>query len=539
MTWLEDGNLLVADHRRELQRLVADAERVGRRRQPQAAAALAQLASAYAWLNHAGTFTSPELDEVLRGAARQLPAAGSDLPAVDVLHVVTQVYATGGPTQAICCWVDQDADRRHRVAITQQGAAPIPEKVVSRVRAGLDLLDLTRAGGDLLERAATLRALADRADVVVLHTHPHDVVPLLAFLDHPQPGLVHVNHADHVYWAGASLPARFLHMRDSGRDLAHERRGIDPGRSMVMARPLPSRNRAISRAEAKRRLGVPEGDLLVVTAADAPKYQPLGPRSLLDEVLPLFLADPRARLLAAGPAASGEWLRAAERTEGRVRALGRLPDVSVLQQAADVYLDSFPFSSLTSLLETGRFGTPCVTFRGHPEECAVLGADTPGVDEHLVRPSTPDQLRTSLRALLDDEVARVRVGGATSDAIVSTHTGPGWLATLDLMYGAATAPATGATGRGAAVASVGTGPLDAMVALVQARTPFHAGVAGAARMSLPFLPLGARLGRWQRLATAGRPLSPVLLLDERTGAAVTTWRRNLGLTRSGLRRRAV
>ncbi len=423
----------------------------------------------------------------------------------------------------------------------------MPEKVSSRIvppRRARPHPDRRR----LLERASTLRALADRADVVMLHTHPHDVVPLLAFLDHPQQGLVHVNHADHVYWAGASLPARFLDMRDSGRDLAHARRGIDPDRSMVMARPLPPSNRTMSRAEAKGSLGLPVGDLLVVTAADAPKYQPLGGRSLLEEVLPVFIDDPRARLLAAGPAPTGEWLRAEERTDGRVRALGRLPDVSVLQQAADVYLDSFPFASLTSLLETGRFGTPCVTFRGHPEECAVLGADTPGVDEHLVRPSTPDQLRTSLIGLLADEPARVEVGEATAAAIVSTHTGPGWMSALDTMYQAATAPANSATPPAvpapasdpapAAVVPADPSPLDAMVALVQARTPFHAGVAGAARMSLPFLPLAARLGQWQRLATTGRPLSPVLLLDERTGAAVTTWRRSLGITRSGLRRKA-
>lgn len=541
MTWLEEGRGLVVDHQAQFRALVAHAELAGGRRRPRAAAALAQMASAYAWLNHTGVFTAPGLDDVLRGAAGHLPAAAPVAGAVDVLHVVTQVYATGGPTQAICCWVDQDAGRRHRVVITQQGAAPMPEKLATRVSAGLGLLDLTERGGDLLDRAATLRAVADKADVVVLHTHPHDVVPILAFLDQGQPGLLHVNHADHVYWTGASLPARFLHMRDSGRDLAHERRGIDPARSLLMARPLPTRHRTMSRSEAKRRLGVPMEDLLVVTAADAPKYEPLGERSLLDEVLPVFLSDPRARLLAAGPAPKGEWMRAEEATGGRVRALGRLPEVSVLQQAADVYLDSFPFSSLTSLLETGRFGTPCVTFRGHPPECAVLGADTPGVDEHLARPSSPDQLRASLGALLGDEDARVRVGDATAGAIVSTHTGAGWLASLESTYAAVTSSlaAVPPGGDGAASVSEGSGALDAMVALVQARTPFHAGVADAARMSMQFLPVAARLGQWRRLATTGRPVSPMLLLDERTGAAVTTWRRNLGITRSALRRRAV
>jgi hypothetical protein len=132
------------------------------------------------------------------------------------------------------------------------------------------------------------------------------------------------------------------------------------------------------------------------------------------------------------------------------------------------------------------------------------------------------------------------VGASTAEAITSTHTGAGWSAALESAYAAVTAPlAPAVSGDPVSGPPPGSGALDAMVALVQARTPFHAGVAGAARMSLPFMPVTARLGQWQRLATAGRPLSPLLLLDERRGAALTTWRRNLGITRSGLRRRAV
>jgi Glycosyl transferases group 1 len=504
----------------------------------ESAATYVQMAAEYAWFNPVGLFASPELEMILEQLAATLPAlrraARVDPDPQRVLHVVTQVYQTGGPTQVISSWIEQDAGRRHRVCLTRQGAGRVPDKLRSRLHPSRGVVRVDTARGGLLDRAAALRTLAADADVVLVHSHPYDVVPSIAFdgVD-GLPPVVFVNHADHVFWVGTELPGLVMSMRDSGDQLAVSRRGVDPARCTVMPRPLRLADRTMERAEAKRRLGLRPDRLLLVTAADAPKYRPVGRPSFLELVMPVLAAHPKVDLLAAGPAAEGVWAEAERVTAGRIRALGRLPDVSLLHEAADVYLDSFPFSSLTSLLEAGSCGTPAVTFRGHPEDCAVLGGDTRGVDEHLVRPADADTFRQELSALLVDAPARLSGGGALRDAIRTTHSGAGWQRSVAELYAAAAAVGPARPGRSVIRQ---TGRLDVLVDLVMAQTGFSKGEPGVVRDNLGLLDPLARSRAWLRLRRSGTPVRGRELLPEWALARAGRMRQRLqDLHRAGRR----
>jgi hypothetical protein len=523
---LEDAPRRLGEHARVMAELVAEAERLLDAGRPERAAVLGQTAGWFAWMNHSGAFADPRLERLLARAGATLPGVPASRPRTTdpavVLHVATQVYPTGGSTQAIACWVDQDADRRHLVAVSRQGTGALPEKLTGRVGPA-DLHRLDRVPGGLLRRAAALRRLAATADVVLLHTHPYDVVPLLAFADRAvNAPVILVNHTDHVFWLGVGVSDVVMHMRDSGRDLATARRGVDPARSVVMNRPLRFTGRTIAREEAKARLGVQPDRLLLVTTADGSKYRPVSGPGFLDVMLPFLERRPDVDLVAAGPAAEGEWAAAAERTGGRVRALGLLPDVSVLQQAADVYVDSFPFASLTSLLETGSTGTPVLTYRGHPAECGVLGADTRGLDELMLAPADPVALGAELGRLIDDPALRKDLGDRTATAILESHSGRGWSDAVAGLY----ATAGGSEGRPApGPAPRGDGPLDRFVELVMFRTGYAQGLPGAVRDSLPLLPAAERLATWSRLRRDGHGPGVKQALPEWVAARAAGWKR--------------
>lgn len=500
----DPGGHRLEQHRGEFQTLLARAAALLARDRVDAAAAYAEAAAQLAWMNHTGIYASADLEALVADLGWRLaPVPFGRAPIDDprtVLHVVTQAYPTGGSTRQVVCWLEQDAGRRHHVCITRQGPTPPPEALSSRVRSPSGLIRLDTGRGGLMSRAALLRKIGAEFDVVVLHTHPYDVVPAIAFAGTDGPPVVYVNHADHVFWLGTGITNLLMNMRESGRQLAVSRRGIAPERGFVAPRPLLPPHRTMTRAEAKRRLGLDPDTMLMTTAADATKYRPVDGPGFLDLVVPSLMRHPAAVLVAAGPSPQEAWAEAARVTGGRVRAIGRVPDVTLLHQASDIYLDSFPFSSLTSLLEAGSYGTPALTYRGHPDGCGVLGADTPGIDAHLLAPRDPEGLDQALTRLIVDSEGRRQLGARMEQAIRSTHTGPGWRDAAAEMY--RRAARLGRPGP-AEPAAPQAATLDLLVDGVMVQTGCSQGLRGALRDHLGLLPPGARAAAATRLILTG------------------------------------
>ncbi|MGH9630306.1 MAG: glycosyltransferase [Bryobacteraceae bacterium] len=524
-----DANRRLADidnHYEAFSTLVETARQHQRQGRLESAVVRAQIAGTFAWMNPAGIFASAELEHLLAeiGAMsrRQTLRHRRTGDAGNVLHVVTQAYESGGSTQAVTSWIEQDSARSHRVALTRQAADPVPHKLAAALRSPSDLLRLDEHPDGLLGRAAALRSVAGTSDVVLLHVHPYDVVPVLAFAGlEEHPPVIFVDHADHVFWLGIGAAQTLMNMRDSGRDLAISRRGVAPSRCHVMARPLRLRDRTVSREVAKRRVDVNSEQVVILTAAAASKYRAIGGWSFLDLVVPVVERHPEVVLLAAGPSDEAEWREAGAQTGGRVRALGRVSDVAPLHQAADLYVDSFPFSSLTSLFEAGSYGNPVASFHGHPSTCQVLGADTRGLDKYLVASADPVQFQEQLSVLLTDEARRRELGRETEVEIRSTHTGQGWRRSVDDLYAFA---AQQRTAPQVAVPTRSPGELDVLLELVMEQTGFSQGVAGALASNVALLPARERLETWISLAAQRQSPGLTRLIPERLHPKLARWR---------------
>jgi hypothetical protein len=427
-------------HQRSFERVVDLGEARAAAGQLDAAAVYAQAAAEYAWRNHPGQFTSDRLERLVStlappwdpaprseaGAAREAPER--------VLHVLSQAYEAFGHTRLCWRWMKADNGRVHSAVLTNQAGLPIPPALAEALpNRGPSLVDLTSVAS-LRERARTLRAISSEHDYVVLYVHPYDVVSTMAFST-PLEGVpvLLVNHSDHVFWLGVNSCDAVACIRATSKRISAERRGIPRDRLVLVPLPLPPVTTA-SRERARRELGVTPDELLMVSIGSAYKYESQQGPLMTDLVVPILREHPQARLIAVGPTSEGVWKRAEEATRGRLSAAGSRDSVDVFYHAADIYLDSFPLSSLTALLEAGQHGLPLVRLAPDAEwQRALVQPDDPALDA-LELCEDGNAYRHRIVTLLKSPQQRIRDGTAARTRIEQIHCTPGWLSYVDQAY---------------------------------------------------------------------------------------------------------
>ncbi|RMF45881.1 MAG: glycosyl transferase family 1, partial [Deltaproteobacteria bacterium] len=307
--------------------------------------------------NHCGVFWSPRAEKLLTEIARRTETPGPKHPRPRefkrILNVVTKVEAVGGHTKMLCLWVDADAGREHTLVMTGH-SGPTPDRVTQAFeRSGGGVRYLNRSAGDLLDRARRLRRMAQDFDLVVLHTYCEDVVPLLAFGDTGSgkyPNVLLLNHADHLFWFGPGVTHLNINLRDAAQDLSIARRGIAPERNILMPTISESVTRTRSREEAKRELGISPDTVLMVSVARRLKYKTLNGVTYADIHAPILERHPDVSMIVVGAGDQPEWEPVRAKVGNRLRTTPQIPDPGIYFEAADIYLDSFPFVSSTSMM---------------------------------------------------------------------------------------------------------------------------------------------------------------------------------------------
>ncbi|WP_157861953.1 glycosyl transferase family 1 [Methylobacterium sp. Leaf361] len=408
------------------------AERLLEARRDSAAAAQATIAACIATDTHCGIFASPRLELLLNRIGRQV-RGGTEIPFTRptkverVLHVATQVFPIGGHTKMLRRWIESDPERRHTLALTQQRRRP-PADLVAAVRqsGGTIHQRLNRRIGGLHTAVRELRRLARQHDLIVLHIGNADVLPLIAFaetIDYPP--ILFVNHADHLFWIGTSVSAVVGGMRQAAMTLAEERRYVEACRSVSLPILIEPTARKRSRAEAKLALGLDPDTVLLVSLARAEKYRTMNGESYADLHVPLLHRHPEAQLIVVGAGERPDWAAASAAVGGRIQPLTpRAPHLYL--EAADIYLDSQPFCSATSMMEASGYGLPCATRFVFPEAARICGMDHPGLRGPLIEVSTATAYCEQVSGLIEDACRRREIGAATRASVTASNVAPGW-----------------------------------------------------------------------------------------------------------------
>ena len=409
-----------------------------------ASAVCAKIAAEYAAARHPGVFVNPELEAVLEEiGCRTMQDKLSHLTHLQyrperkhIVHVISFARPLGGDTRYLWRWIEKDKQRSHSVVITgvQREKAPV-QLCASVEQSGGDIFTICADITDPIQRAQILRDYVSSADLIVLHLYPEDILPQIAFANRENfPPVVFVFHADERFWMGFAISDVFVHMRESGILLAKQRSGINADRICLLPIPLPPRQRSMSREDAKRKIGLPRNSVVLLSIARGMKYKKMSGVSFLEAITPIIERHENVVMLVIGHENRGQWEIDEPIAHDRIRSLGRISDTEVYYEAADIYLDSFPFSSNTSLLEAGTYGLPLVSYFPHSASSGVLGAGSPGIDEALQRFTDLDAYRNAVTRLIENPEIRLNTGELGKNIIINNHGGPAWDTFLEKLY---------------------------------------------------------------------------------------------------------
>lgn len=393
--WRGEAKRTIERNARSFEQMLVRVEHEEGRGDVVKALAWAQVAASFAWHHHPGFYSSLPLERLIAsigasGLSASRPSQRTPTPRslgasdeVDrphrVAHVLTQADSTGGHSRLVWRWV-RDSPDPSTVLLTRQRSHPIPTSLKCAVASSNSrLVALDAEHTSPLDIAARLSEQLEHHDVTILHTDPDDIVPILATPFLPETAIAVMNHADHTFWLNVSLADTVINFRNSGENLCLQRRGFSHHACLQLPLPLDHVDRAHTRPQAKSQLNLPEECFLIVSMASAYKYVPwkhLRVPHFTQALEASLAAHENLQVRVIGPRAVGPWRKAERMSGGRLKAIGPHEEPTTWLEAADLFLDSFPFNSLTARLEAGQYATPVLTFSSTPAGALPFGGAT-------------------------------------------------------------------------------------------------------------------------------------------------------------------
>jgi hypothetical protein len=415
-----------------LVQIVAELWRAG---DAEAALGAISQASVFCSAFHTGRFADGATDNIAYEIGRgRLCATGDPGRHGDrrrLLHVVTQVSSIGGHTRMLNQWLRNDRSSSHSVVVTQQRAGGVPAWLSQAVRDADGHLTICDRSSSRLMRAALVRRIArSQADLVVLHHDAVDVVPAVAFAADGGPAVAVLNHADHSFWPCSAVADAIIDLRSSASSFSAERRFARC--SAVLPIPLAEPALSLTRLQARRMLGIPSEQQMLLSVGRAVKFRPCGNHDFVGTAGQILERASQAHLYIVGASESdmAPYLRAAPHE--RIHFVGVIADPAPYQVAADVFLESFPFGSNTALLEAALAGLSVVPAYAPLFPLLVAGNDS--LSDLLPNPAGEAAYVERVCKLIADARGRVAFGEALRERVRSHHVGDGWLDRLSALY---------------------------------------------------------------------------------------------------------
>jgi hypothetical protein len=314
---------------------------------------LLSIASYFATYNYIGDIYSNEIEDKLINISKNIfieKRKNIFFKENSCLHVVTEFYLHGGHSRVIERWMDFDNNSANSVAIIKPENSQISEDISKH---NIYLIDEK----SYIDKAKVLFDISQKYEYIVLHTHMYDIVPILIFGQQEVKSKVfYYNQADHLFWIGRKIVDKIIDISSEGQEITRLYRNIlNKEKNIVLPVPLieNKHNKRSTRQVnlIKNTLNIDIDKKVIVTAGSTARFM-TSEYSIIDAYNDIENNLSNFIFIVVG---SNEedifWQNV--RNNNNIIIVDTVTNFIFDKYVAiaDVYIESFPFSSSTSSLE--------------------------------------------------------------------------------------------------------------------------------------------------------------------------------------------
>jgi hypothetical protein len=391
--------------------------------------ALAKYCGTLASKNYCGTFRDRNIDAFFKSYALKNNKVFPPLKAHDtnqIVHVFTTTYITGGHTRFLENLVQLDDCYLHHLLITDQGEIPVRQSLFDFIQSkGGDVHLLQK--NTLNEQILAFQAfISEKASKIILHIHPHDILPSIALQNKPDElEVLFFNHADHLYSYGCDVSTTIINIREEAQRISvHERK---MQHSCILPLPILKKEAStFNLSDIREKYGVKENEIIGLSIGNPAKFHKNKQHHFFKTIYTALEQNPRLKIFVVGVGHADFCPELDVREHQRLEFLGTQKDPSELQRIADIAIDPMPFGSYTALLETCYYGAyPLVCYNTIP--LFNLYADV-AFNGNITLDLTEESYLQHLHQFCEGELQFSKNNIAA--AVKETHTGSMWVKQL-------------------------------------------------------------------------------------------------------------
>eukprot|EP01041_Mallomonas_annulata_P010690 gene10690-22311_t len=356
-----------------------------------------------------------------------------------ILHVATELYPFGGHTRVLLSFAQFLKSRSHFLFLTRNITIP---PIVNKVFNNTQIFVCKQFN---LDCPRSLRHEAMFYDLIILHVHMQDVMPTIAFgRGYNGPPVILFDHADHQPWSGSTvLHARLVYRRAALRLSAA--RGLELSRNIMIPLPAGDPFRQYGGKEDSRRtLGFKSHQIVMLTMCSVYKFNP-NTTTFIQILVDVLKVNPNVVLVSVdAPKHWKTFLQSHNVSDSQYIDPGVVVgEQSIMYHAAaDIHVDSFPFSSITSMLESLLDGGVAISFCPWTSlsklilcvETADYGNIIDRTMPHTVLTCrTRDAYKNALNALVQSPELLRSLQNLTTHSM-RRHTGQGWATAMEDVF---------------------------------------------------------------------------------------------------------